>query len=36
MQEYVITDGGKAILKAEIARLKELVSNGIRIMEEQI
>ena len=35
-KEYVITDGGKAILKAEIARLKELVSNGTRIMEEQI
>ena len=35
-KEYVITDDGKAILKAEIARLKELVSNGIRIMEEQI
>ena len=35
-KEYVITEDGKAILKAEIARLKELVSNGTRIMEEQI
>ena len=35
-KEYVITEDGKSILKAEIARLKELVSNGTRIMEEQI
>ena len=35
-KEYVITEDGKVILKAEIARLKELVSNGTRIMEEQI
>ena len=35
-KEYVITDDGKSILKAEIARLQELVVNGIRIMEEQL
>lgn len=35
-KEYVITGEGKAILTAEIERLKELVANGIRIMEEQI
>ena len=31
-KEYVITETGKNILKAEIERLKELVSNGTRIM----
>jgi len=35
-KEYVITEEGKAILKAEILRLKELVANGTRIMEETI
>ena len=35
-KEYVITDDGKSILKTEIARLQELVVNGIRIMEEQL
>ena len=35
-KEYVITEEGKTILKAEIQRLKELVENGSRIMEEQI
>jgi DNA-binding PadR family transcriptional regulator len=35
-KEYVITEDGKAILKAEIQRLKELVENGTRIMEEQV
>lgn len=35
-KEYVITDTGKQILKAEIARLQELVANGTRIMEESV
>lgn len=35
-KEYVITAEGKAVLTAEIERLKELVANGIRIMEEQV
>ena len=33
-KEYLITDAGKAVLKAELARLQELVANGTRIMEE--
>jgi DNA-binding PadR family transcriptional regulator len=33
-KEYVITEDGKAVLKAEIQRLKELVENGTRMMEE--
>ena len=33
-KEYVITADGKAVLKAEIQRLKELVENGTRMMEE--
>ena len=33
-KEYVITEDGKAVLKAEIQRLKELVKNGTRMMEE--
>ena len=35
-KEYVITDTGKQILKAEITRLQELVANGTRIMEESV
>ena len=35
-KEYSITEEGKAVLKAELARLQELVANGTRIMEEQI
>lgn len=35
-KEYVITEDGKNVLKAEIQRLKELVENGTRIMEEQV
>lgn len=35
-KEYVITEEGKQILKAEIARLQELVANGTRIMEESV
>ena len=34
-KEYVITEEGKTVLTAELQRLKELVENGIRIMEEQ-
>ena len=33
-KEYEITEDGKAVLKAEIQRLKELVENGTRMMEE--
>jgi DNA-binding PadR family transcriptional regulator len=33
-KEYVITEDGKTVLKAEIQRLKELVENGTRMMEE--
>ena len=33
-KEYVITEDGKTILKAELQRLKELVQNGTRMMEE--
>ena len=33
-KEYVITADGKAVLKAEIQRLKELVENGTLMMEE--
>ena len=35
-KEYVITEDGKDVLKAEIARLQELVANGKQIMEEQL
>ena len=35
-KEYLITDAGRDVLQAEIARLKELVENGTRIMEEQV
>jgi DNA-binding PadR family transcriptional regulator len=35
-KEYVITEDGKTVLKAEIQRLKELVENGTRIMEETV
>ena len=35
-KEYVITEEGKNVLKAEIQRLKELVVNGTRILEEQV
>ena len=35
-KEYVITEDGKVVLKAEIERLKELVANGARIMEESV
>ena len=35
-KEYLITEAGKSILKAEIERLQELVENGKRILEEQL
>ena len=35
-KEYVITEEGKTILHAEIVRLKELLENGTRILEEQL
>lgn len=35
-KEYVITENGKTVLQAELQRLKELVENGMRIMEEQL
>lgn len=35
-KEYVITEEGKTVLKAEITRLQELLDNGRRIMEEQV
>ena len=35
-KEYVITEDGKSVLKAESARLNELLDNGRRIMEEQV
>ena len=35
-KEYVISEEGKTVLKAEIQRLQELVANGTRIMEEQV
>ncbi len=35
-KEYVITEEGRSVLKAELARLQELVANGTRIMEEQV
>lgn len=31
-KEYLITDEGKAVLTAELARLKELVKNGEEIL----
>lgn len=33
-KEYVITDMGKEVLKAEIRRLAELLENGTRILGE--
>ena len=34
-KEYVITEDGKTVLQAELQRLKELVENGMRIMEQR-
>ena len=33
-KEYLITDLGKEMLRCEIVRLKELIENGNRILEE--
>ena len=33
-KEYVITEDGRTVLQAELQRLKELVENGTRMMEE--
>ena len=33
-KEYVITDAGRELLRAEYARLQELVENGRRVLEE--
>lgn len=35
-KEYLITDAGKQVLQAEICRLKELIENGTRILEETL
>ena len=35
-KEYVITEEGKTILHAEIIRLKAMLENGTRILEEQL
>lgn len=35
-KEYLITDEGRKVLLAEISRLKELVANGTRILEEEV
>lgn len=35
-KEYVITENGKTVLQAELQRLKELVENGMRFLEEQV
>ena len=32
-KEYVITDAGREVLRAEYARLKELVGNGRAVLE---
>ena len=33
-KEYIITDIGRQMLSEELARLRELLENGTRIMEE--
>jgi len=33
-KEYIITDMGRQMLSEELARLRELLENGTRIMEE--
>lgn len=35
-KEYLITQEGRKVLLAEISRLKELVENGTRILEEEV
>lgn len=34
-KEYVITDAGRQVLRAEYARLRELVDNGRALLEEE-
>ena len=34
-KEYVITDAGKAVLRAEYHRLRELVNNGAALLDEE-
>ena len=34
-KEYLITEAGRNVLMEEISRLKELVENGTRILEEE-
>lgn len=34
-KEYVITDAGQAVLRAEYMRLRELVDNGRALLEEE-
>jgi len=34
-KEYIITNAGREILRAEYARLKELVENGRAVLEEE-
>lgn len=34
-KEYVITDAGQAVLRAEYTRLRELVDNGRALLEEE-
>ena len=35
-KEYVITEAGREILRAEYARLKELVDNGRAVLETEV
>lgn len=35
-KEYRITETGKEILLAELQRLRELMENGIRVLEEKV
>lgn len=35
-KEYQITEGGKQALRGELLRLRELMENGNRILEEEI
>lgn len=34
-KEYCLTEKGKAVLRAELVRLKELVANGEQILREE-
>lgn len=35
-KEYIITEAGRCMLSEELARLRELLDNGTRIMEETV